>query len=144
MKYVLVILSIALISACGSDPVITTTNNCQEVEFGNYFEIQVGESACLPDGRSLRLLEVKDEFCPCEVTCDWEGQLVMKIETEGLDENETEITVGSSTLQPFGDLFSDVKIEDVTYLYNGANDSLPLCEGTFDENEITIRLLLSN
>jgi len=67
----------------------------------------------------------------------------MKIETEDLDGNETEFLVGSTKNIPHGDLFEDVAIFDFTYLYNGANDSLPLCTGAYDEKEITVVLNLS-
>ena len=137
----LYLLSITLLISCDKD--IERTNSCQDIQFAISFEIKVGESACLPDGRSIRLLEVRDEICPCFTDCFWEGQLVMKIETEDLNDNEMELEIGSGQISPNRDIFEDVTILDFTYLYNGTNDSLPLCEGIYDENKITLELILS-
>ena len=135
------LLSITLLISCDKD--IKRKNSCQDVQFSISFELKVGESACLPDGRSIRLLEVRDEIYPCFTDCFWEGQLVMKIETEDLNDNETELEIGSSQALVNRDVFEDVHIIDFTYLYNGTNDSLPLCEGIYNENEITLELILS-
>jgi len=140
-QHIFIILSIFLLAACGDD--VKRSNSCQDVEFDISFSIQVGESACLPDGRSLRLLEARDEFCPCGAVCIWEGQLVIKLETEDTDETEKIEEIGSTKNIPHGNIFEDVTVSDFTYLYNGANDSLPLCEGTYDQEEITIILTLS-
>jgi|GEM_PF-4653714 len=144
MKIIIAIAALitaTLFISCDKD--IERTNSCQDIELEMTFRIKVGESACLPDGRSLRILEVRDEFCPCLATCVWEGQLVMKIETEDLNENEVELEIGSTKNVPHGDLFGDIAISDFTYLYNGADDSLPLCTGTYDQDEITVVLTLS-
>lgn len=141
MKTIIAILSIILLFACDKD--VEKTSSCQDIQFDTSFEMKVGESACLPDGRTIRLLEVKDEFCPCLAVCIWEGQLTIKLEAEDLNDQKTEIVVSSTKNIPHGDAFEDVSILDFTYLYNASDDSLPLCEGTFDEQDITIVLTLS-
>ena len=141
MKTIIAILSIILLFACDKD--VEKTSSCQDIQFDTSFEMKVGESACLPDGRTIRLLEAKDEFCPCLAVCIWEGQLTIKLEAEDLNDQKTEIVVGSTKNIPHGDAFEDVNILDFTYLYNADDDSLPLCEGTFDEQDITIVLTLS-
>ena len=141
MKTIITILFLTLLFACGKE--VKRTNSCQDIEFDTTFEMKVGESACLPDGRSIRLLEAKDEFCPCLAVCVWEGQLSITLEAEDLNQNESEVIVGSTLNIPHGDVFEDVTISSFTYLYNDADDSLPLCEGSFDEQNITIVLTLS-
>lgn len=144
MKSILHLLSffsIVILISCNKD--IETSNSCQEVQFTFSFELKVGESACLPDGRSIRLLEVRDEICPCFDDCFWEGQLVMKIEAEDLNDNEVELEIGSGHPSQIRDVFEDVHVLDFTYLYNGSNNSLPLCEEVYDENKITLILTLS-
>ena len=126
------------------DKNIDLRKSCQDIQFYTTFEMKVGESACLPDGRSILLLEARDEFCPCLALCIWEGQLIIKLQTKDLFESETEIEVGSTKNIPHGDIFEDVSISDFTYLYNDSDSSLPLCQGTFDEANITIVLTLSN
>ena len=150
MKIILTILSITLLFACDKD--VEKLNNsqdlemiisCQDILFDITFEMKVGESACLPDGRTIKLLEAKDEFCPCLAVCVWEGQLTIRLEMEDLNNQTTELLAGSTKNIPHGDIFEDVSIADFTYLYNDVDDSLPLCEGTFDEQDITIILTLS-
>lgn len=143
MKALLPILAITFLISCGEDPIIESSSFCQQIQFDNQFEMQVGQTACLPDGRSFTLLEVRDEFCPCLALCIWEGQLVMKMEVDNLNGNNEEVEFGSTKNIPHGNLFEDVKVMDFTYLYNGENDSLPLCNGVYDEEEITVKINLS-
>lgn len=142
MKTILLFLAITLCVSCGEDPIIQSSPLCQQIEFDNTFEIKVGETACLPNGRSFKIEEVRDEFCPCLAICIWEGQLVMKISTIDLDGEEAEIEIGSTKNIPHGNIFEDVSVFDFTYLYNDIDDSLPLCTGTYDQEEITLKLNL--
>ncbi len=144
MKTLIFLFAITLCISCGEDPIIQSAPLCQQVEFDQAFEMKVGESACLQDGRSFKVIEVRDEFCPCLAICIWEGQLVMKIEIDNLDGSTDELEIGSTQNIPHGDIFQDVRISQFTYLYNGADDTLPLCSGTYDQNEITVKLILSN
>lgn len=142
MKAILYILALTLLASCGEDPIIQSSL-CEQIQFDTQFEMQVGDSACLPDGRSFTVTEVRDEFCPCLAICIWEGQLTMKLEIKETDGTVSELEVGSTKNIPHGDLFEDVTISDFTYLYNGSDDSLPLCTGTYDQEQITVRLNLS-
>ena len=145
MKAILFSSIIFLLAACSkSDNMDTSTRSCVDIEYNVAFNLKVGDSACLPDGRSINLIEARDEFCPCLALCIWEGQLSIKLETKDLNNETTEIEVGSTKNIPHGDAFEDVYISDFTYLYNGLDDSLPLCDGTFNQGEITIALTLSN
>ncbi len=141
MKSILALSALLLLTSC--DPDIIIENSCQEINLETSFEMKVGDSACLSDGRSFRLLAVKDQFCPCGILCDFEGELILVIETEDLNENEVELEIGSSPFTPDDNLFEDVIISNFTYKYNGADDTLPLCQGTYNQDEITIILSLS-
>jgi len=91
--------------------------------------MKIEECSCLPDGRTIRLLEAKDEFCPCLTVCIFRGQLIIKLIAEDHNDQQTEIVVGSTKNIPHVNTFEDVRILDFTYRYNDADDSLPLCEG---------------
>lgn len=144
MKAILFSIIIFLISSCSkSENLGTSTLSCIDIEYNVAFNLKVGDSACLPDGRLIRLLEAKDEFCPCLAVCIWEGQLSIKLETKDLNNEITEQEIGSTKNIPHGNAFEDVFISDFTYLYNGLDDSLPLCQGIYDQEEIFIVLTLS-
>lgn len=116
---------------------------CELIQYDTAFAMTVGSTACLPDGRTIELITARDSFCPCFAICVWEGQLEIILKTTDLNGTEKEVFVGSTKNTPHGNAFEDVAISDFTYLYNGTSDSLPLCLGTFDENEITIILTLT-
>lgn len=144
MKAVITILTFTLLlTSCGEDPVIQSAPLCQEIDFDTSFEMQVGDSACLPDGSSFKVLEVRDEFCPCFALCVWEGQLVMKIETKKIDGETENLEIGSTQNIPFGNIFDNIKVDHFSYIYNGSDDTLPLCTGTYDQDEIIVKLSLS-
>lgn len=144
MKPIFAILTILLLICCDDNITENKNSSCQEIEHNTSLEINLESSACLPDGRLFKIIQARDEFCPCDVICIWEGQLVIVIETEDLDQTTTEVTVCSTKNIPHGDLFEDVSITDFTYLYNEMDDSLPLCQGTFNPNEIKIILTLAH
>ncbi len=139
MRTLVLLFTIATFAACSKS---SDSVSCEQVQFDAAFFMTVGSTACLPDGRTIELLSATDSFCPCLALCVWEGQLDILIKTTDLNGNEKEVFVGSSKNTPYGNAFEDVAITDFTYIYNGSDDSLPLCFGTYDENEITILLTL--
>lgn len=145
MIYIFPFIALVLFS-CNKDSNVNHNNVCEPIQFEIPFEMTVGSSVCLPDGRKIQINEAADEYCPCDedILCNWEGQLVLNLLTIDHINGDREIRIGSHESNTYGNLFEDVYISDFTYLYNESNDSLPLCEGTYDQQNITIVLTISN
>ncbi len=53
--------------------------NAIPCEAGNH----LNDLVSLPDGTALRVIEVNDYFCPCNVQCVWGGYLEVIVQAEG-------------------------------------------------------------
>ncbi len=67
---------------------------------------------CLPNGQTVRITEVNDNFCPCNVQCVWAGYLEVIVQVEGVDRRpdtlgwrDRSVTVGDYTLQ-LGEIYN--------------------------------------
>jgi|GEM_PF-3835989 len=68
--YIITIL-VALLTACSN------TDEC-DYSFGSPLEVKAGETYCLPDGSSLKVIEITSSYCPCNVDCIWEGEATIE------------------------------------------------------------------
>jgi|GEM_PF-1972533 len=66
--------SLLLVSCRKDQP--QTTLNC---DVGHH----QGDILRLPDGQGVRITDVNDNYCPCDVHCVWAGYLEVIIQVEG-------------------------------------------------------------
>ena len=86
---VLILLSLNFIS-CQKETV-----GCNDVEYATSFKIKQGYKYCFADGNYFIVEEMRNEFCPCNGECVWEGEMILKYETM-VNTQIISKTVGSS------------------------------------------------
>lgn len=66
----------------------------------------------LPDGQEVRIVDVNDNYCPCNVQCVWAGYLEVIVQVEGANRGpdtlgwrDRVVTVGDHTLQ-LGEIYN--------------------------------------
>jgi len=91
--FILLIITIAF-SSCSK----TNSPDCIDVFYDEHFTIQEGNNYCFPDGNSIEIKQLKNEFCPCDAVCVWEGQMMLNY-TLIYDGNTYKGTQGSTTTQ---------------------------------------------
>ena len=77
MNYFFAILfpAVLLLTSCLKDQEDTST----ECDAGYHQNEVIG----LPDGQNVRIIEVNDNYCPCNVQCVWAGYLEVIVQVEG-------------------------------------------------------------
>jgi len=84
-----------LLTACKKEAVETNIT-CEE-------GYSLNDIASLPNGIDLRVIEVNDYFCPCDVVCVWGGYLEVIVQVEGA--NRGPDTLGwQDRVATYGDL----------------------------------------
>lgn len=56
--------------------------SCIDVEYDLFFTIEDGKTYCFPDNNTISISSLANEYCPCNVVCVWEGQMMMNYEVE--------------------------------------------------------------
>ncbi|MDF1696125.1 MAG: hypothetical protein P1U56_09850 [Saprospiraceae bacterium] len=137
MKYVIILFSLCIISlsAC--------SDNEETSKYGEEFVIRLDETVTFSDGNSMKVTEIRDEFCCCLCLCVWEGQLVIEVETTNASGEIENKSFGSAPNQLGRDIFDDYVVSSINYLYDNEPDSLPLCEGEFDPNKVELIMVIS-
>jgi len=60
---------------------------CIEVNYDEKFSIEEGKEYCFPDESVLKIVAFRNEFCPCNVICVWEGQMVVEMEWQAVGDS---------------------------------------------------------
>ena len=141
MKYTLYTLTILLIFSCQKESNPKVQLACIEIDYDSSFTAMLGDVICLPDGSSFIIKNIKDEFCPCESICKWEGELKVIVETTDLSSEISTFGFGSATYPLRRFLFEKSFIHSFTYDYELG--SLPDCINEFDSKKITLELIIS-
>ena len=98
MKYTVLVfalsLSFFLFNACGK-----AVEECVDVEYTKSFTIEKEGKYCLPDGNYFEVEELENGFCPCNVICIWEGEMILFFEAE-FNGKEFSGSIGSSENTP--------------------------------------------
>ena len=68
MKNILIIASAIMIIACSK------SNNCTSVQYKEVFVAQTDNTYYFNDGNELTVDSLVNAYCPCNVTCFWEGE----------------------------------------------------------------------
>lgn len=87
-----------LICACAIAPVLATP-----VDMGDPFHIRHGESVVMAHGLKLKFISVRDERCPADVTCIWQGEAFVEVE---LQVNGQSARASITTEKPDGTLLA--------------------------------------
>ncbi len=53
--------------------------DCFEISYGQIFTAEVGDKFCLPDGSEVKIEQLNNMLCPCNVMCSWEGEIVAQL-----------------------------------------------------------------
>ena len=130
-----------LIFSCQKESNSKVQVDCIEVEFNSSFTVSLEGEICLPDGSSFIIKNIKDEFCPCDDICKWEGELKVIVETTDLAGEKSTFGFGSATyqLRPF--ILENSYIESFSYDYELG--SLPDCINEYDPQKIILELTIS-
>ena len=140
MKFFNYLLFALFISACCTTE---ESPSCLEGKYGQEMVLRNGDSVCFEDGNSFKIKTINDEFCCCFCNCVWEGELRVIVETTDSQGQKETFAFGSSSYIGTNDIFPDYVISDFSYLYEGEPDSLPLCEGEYDESKVEVILTIS-
>ena len=99
-------------------------SNCEFVKYGIEFQAKVGTKYCIDENNYIKIREVRNELCPCGVTCFWEGQYVLELEVMANGKNYN-FSKGSSNKVPDTSEFKEFNINFVKILpvYNCTNVS---------------------
>ena len=75
-KILLLALIALFIVSCNQD------EGCIEAEYDEYIILEEGNDYCLPNGDSFTVSKLENAFCPCDVICVWEGEMLLHYEGE--------------------------------------------------------------
>lgn len=77
MKRVFIFLTVVLVlNACSR----TKETACTEIAFNTEFSAVVGQTYCLDDDNQFTITEIRNELCPCNIQCFWEGQYILVLD----------------------------------------------------------------
>ena len=141
MKYTLFTLTILLIFSCQKESISNVQLDCIEIDYDSSFIAMLGNEICLPDGSSFIIKNIKDEFCPCDAICKWEGELKVIVETTDLVGKKSTFGFGSATYQLRPYLLEDSYIQAFSYDYELG--SLPDCINEFNAQKVTLEITIS-
>ena len=142
MKTIFFSFLLILLASCQKND-NTHNQSCVDIEYNESFNLEIGSSACLSDGRMIKLLSVEDQFCPCDIYCDWSGELLLSLELTEIDGTEKTTPLSAFNREVFDDFVSEVSLTTYTYIYDGETNNLPLCQGIFDQEKITMVFTLT-
>jgi len=71
------------------------SGSCIDADYSIAFTIEEGNTYCMPDGLEIAVTEIKNEFCPCDLECFWEGQMIIEFDFT-MDGESMAHTFGSS------------------------------------------------
>jgi len=140
MKYIAFFLLVGFLTACSSKE---DSEKCHQQKYEQEFQTRIGELICFPDGNSMEVKVISDEFCCCFCFCAWEGELEIMVETTNPVGDKELLSFGSSTFNLKDKIFDGSRISKIDYLYNGEPDSLPLCEGEYDQKNVELSFIIS-
>jgi len=142
ITFPLLIFAILMIS-CGKENQESDHSACQKVEYDINFDLRFGDEVCFPNGNSFIVKAITDEFCCCNCLCFWAGELKVLIETTNQNGEKELLSFGSSTFNTTNHIFNNFKVSHIDYRYKNEANALPLCEGTYDPNEVTLTFKIS-
>ena len=90
MKYFFFLFLATILFSCNK-----SDNDCNDVEYDQSFTIEEGIKYCFSDGNSLIVEELENAFCPCDVICVWEGEMIFHYKVN-INNTEYSGIVGSS------------------------------------------------
>jgi hypothetical protein len=127
MKFLIyLIASLSLLGTACEREAAETTVICEE-------GYHLNDLVPLPDGIELRVIEVNDNFCPCDVICVWGGFLEVIVQVEGA--NRGPDTLGwRNRVVAYGDY--TVTLGEI---YNQ-----PECGGSLDEADFCFEVVVSD
>ena len=115
MTYLLPILLLSMLCMACSD-----SESCVDVDYNNTFSVEEDGQYCFPDGSALTVVGFRNEFCPCEAVCVWQGQMIIEMEwTDGTEVVEFEYRSDDNpnfdNSLPNGAVISDLD-DDIVYV----------------------------
>lgn len=121
-KYIFscIFLSVICIACSDSDEPETKSEACIDVEYNETFAVEVDGQYCFPDGTELKVNAFRNDFCPCNVICVWQGQMVIEMEwTDGTEvvefEYQSDDNPNFDNSLPNGAVISDLD-EDIEFI----------------------------
>lgn len=141
MNYILFTTAAFLIFSCQKESSSRKQIDCIEVDYNSLFTVSLEDEVCLPDGSSFIIKNIKDEFCPCDALCKWQGELKVIVETTELTGEKSTVGIGSATysLRPY--ILENSFVQSFVYDYELG--SLPDCISEFDAQKINLKLTIS-
>ena len=127
LLFMLACLAFLFVSCSDSDDVSEddvseeASSMCNDVTYDDPFDVELDGVYCFPDGTQLTVLEIKNDFCPCNVVCIWQGEMVINMEwTDGTTVEEfrygsDDNPAAADNLLPNGALITD-EDEDIEFV----------------------------
>ncbi len=116
---------------------------CIEIEYDTRVSMQLDDIACFPNGNTMTLVLIEDNFCPCESDCVFPGELNILIETENESGDSELLSFGSEGYNIESIVFDGYKISNFDFLYKGSIYNLPDCNNEFDPRGVEVILKIS-
>ncbi|WP_020569678.1 hypothetical protein [Neolewinella persica] len=83
-------------------PFLLFTTSCEKDSLESCRDgYHLGDQVRLAEGLKLNIVEVNDQYCPCEVVCGFGGNLQVVLQVEGGNRGRDTLWAGSPI--PFGD-----------------------------------------
>jgi len=105
--------SMMLIAAC-------TKQDCEmvDVNYGEYFTIKTCGKYIFPDNNFFEVKCLRNEFCPCNALCIWEGEMIL-VFSANMDGIAMDSMIGSSektnkifVKEPYTIHFKNIQFEE--------------------------------
>ena len=109
----LLLIVLSIFVSCSKDDI----KSCKDVEYDEFFTIKPDNQYCFPDGDFIKVVELVNNFCPCDSYCFWEGEMNLHyvVKIDGVEYSgklgsspKTDNTIESKWELEYKDLNSDV------------------------------------
>ena len=135
----LILLLLVSLQACESIAIDTT---CQNVSYEEEIAVKLNETICFPENRSITITSIKHQFCPCEVICDYEGDLFFTLSFNSSSNSGLKEFLPIH-LDTDPTIFESYKITNFDYLYEDNNGEVPACAQDFEAEKVLVKFTIS-
>lgn len=75
--FAIILFVLSIISCNKSDD--SAKLDCIEINYEQVFTLELDKSYCLPDGNVITVNSFSNQYCPCYISCIWQGEMTAEI-----------------------------------------------------------------
>ena len=151
MKNRLCLFVFLLLASCGKeemDDVIemnpeVVIQECIESDYEEEFTLAFGENVCFPNSNIIKFKDAKHHLCPCQIECDYEGDILIELYTvssEGIAVTNDDKSFYLKNVFNDSEVLYFYTITSFSYTYGADDEDIPACAEDFEKEKMNITM----